>query len=263
MSDASIGINLIIAYQLSNGMNADLADKVILITGSGQGIGQGLVHGFLNRAAVVVAGVRSMESRNRLPAGAMVLRMDVSDEGQVKEAVAEVLKVHGRIDVLINNAGIHPRSAPQDISVSEWEKVINVNLHGAWRCCQAVIEPMIAKKAGVILNVGSMAHRVALADSVHYHATKAGMEGLTRGLARDLGPYGIRVNCLRIGAVEVPREAELGSPKEILDFVNERQCIPGRLTPESIMPVFAFFASDGSADLTGQCITVDRGWSLS
>lgn len=177
-------------------MISDLTSKVILITGSGQGIGQGLVRGLLDRGAVVVAGVRSIKSRDKLPTEAMVLPMDVTDEAQVKQAVDEVLRVHGRIDVLINIAGIHPRTAAQNIPLREWEKVIDVNLHGAWRCSQAVMEAMIAQKSGVILNVGSMAHRVALTESAHYHATKAGMEGLTRALARDLGPHGIRVNSL-------------------------------------------------------------------
>ena len=124
------------------------------------------------------------------------------------------------------------------------------------------MEPMIAQKHGAIINVGSIAHQAALANLAHYHTAKAGLEGLTRGLARDLGVHGIRVNCLRIGAVQVPKESDLGTPEEILELVNARQCIPGRLTPESIAPVFAFFASEDSADITGQCITVDRGWTF-
>jgi len=243
-------------------MKSNLSDKVVLITGTDTGIGRSLVHGMVARGAKVAAGVLSMKNRQHLPDDALVLPMDVTDEDQVAKAVRKVLKTHGRIDALINNAGIDPRTPALEISGSAWRNVLNVNLDGAWRCCQAVMKPMIAQKQGSIINVGSIAHQAALANLAHYHTAKAGLEGLTRALARDLGGHGIRVNCLRIGAVQVAKESDLGTPEEILELVNERQCIPGRLTPESITPVFAFFASEDSADITGQCITVDRGWTF-
>lgn len=244
-------------------MKSSLSNKVILITGTDTGIGHSLVHGFVARGAKVAAGVLSKKLGRRFPGGVLVLPMDVTNESQVERAVRKVLKTHGRIDVLINNAGVDPRTPPMEITGTVWKNVLDVNLNGVWHCCRAVIGPMMARKSGVILNVGSIAHRTALANLAHYHTTKAGLEGLTRGLARDLGPHGIRINCLRIGAVQVPKESSLGTPEEILKLVNAGQCMPGRLTPESITPVFSFFASDDSADITGQCITVDRGWTFS
>lgn len=243
-------------------MKTNLSGKVILITGADMGIGRSLVHEMATRGAKVAAGLFSMINRKHLPEDALALPMDVTNEEQISKAVRKILKTHGRIDALINNAGIDPRTPPLEISGSAWRNVLDVNLDGAWRCCQAVMEPMIAQKHGAIINVGSIAHQAALANLAHYHTAKAGLEGLTRGLARDLGVHGIRVNCLRIGAVQVPKESDLGTPEEILELVNARQCIPGRLTPESIAPVFAFFASEDSADITGQCITVDRGWTF-
>ena len=243
-------------------MNTNLSGKVVLITGADTGIGRSLVYGMVARGAKVAAGLFSMKNRKHLSDEALAVPMDVTNEKQVAKAVRKILKTHGRIDALINNAGIDPRTPPLEISGSAWKNVLDVNLDGAWRCCQAVMEPMIAQKHGAIINVGSIAHQAALANLAHYHTAKAGLEGLTRGLARDLGVHGIRVNCLRIGAVQVPKESDLGTPEEILELVNARQCIPGRLTPESIAPVFAFFASEDSADITGQCITVDRGWTF-
>lgn len=243
-------------------MKTNLAGKVVLITGTDTGIGRSLVHEMATRGAKVAAGLFSMKNRKHLPEDTLALPMDVTNEEQIAKAVHKILKTHGRIDVLVNNAGIDPRTPPLEISGRVWRNVLDVNLDGAWRCCQAVMEPMIAQKHGAIINVGSIAHQSALANLAHYHTAKAGLEGLTRGLARDLGVHGIRVNCLRIGAVQVPKESDLGTPAEILELVNARQCIPGRLTPESIAPVFAFFASEDSADITGQCITVDRGWTF-
>ena len=243
-------------------MKTNLSGKVILITGADMGIGRSLVHEMAARGAKVAAGLFSMKNRKHLPEDALALPMDVTDEKQITKAVRKILKTHGHIDALINNAGIDPRTPALEISGSAWKNVLDVNLDGAWRCCQAVMEPMITQKHGAIINVGSIAHQAALANLAHYHTAKAGLEGLTRGLARDLGVHGIRVNCLRIGAVQVPKESDLGTPEEILELVNARQCIPGRLTPESIAPVFAFFASEDSADITGQCITVDRGWTF-
>lgn len=243
-------------------MKTNLSCKVVLITGADTGIGRSLVHEMAARGAKVAAGLFSMNNRKHLPEDALALPMDVTDEKQITKAVSKILKMHGHIDALINNAGIDPRTAPLEISGPAWRNVLDVNLDGAWRCCQAVMEPMIAQKHGAIINVGSIAHQAALANLAHYHTAKAGLEGLTRALARDLGVHGIRVNCLRIGAVQVPKESDLGTPEEILELVNARQCIPGRLTPESIAPVFAFFASEESADITGQCITVDRGWTF-
>lgn len=243
-------------------MKTNLSGKVVLITGADTGIGRSLVHEMAARGAKVTAGLFSMKNRKHLPEDTLALPMDVTNEEQIAKAVRKTLKTHGRIDVLINNAGIDPRTPPLEISGPVWRNVLDVNLDGAWRCCQAVMEPMIAQKHGAIINVGSIAHQAALANLAHYHTAKAGLEGLTRGLARDLGVHGIRVNCLRIGAVQVPKESDLGTPEDILEFVNARQCIPGRLTPQSISPVFAFFASEDSADITGQCITVDRGWTF-
>lgn len=243
-------------------MAITLNGKVCLITGAGEGVGRALVRGFLQRGACVAAGVRSLEKSSLHVAPAVAVQMDVTKPSDVEQAIAEVAGRFGRIDVLINNAGIYPRRSADEMTFADWEHVLDTNLDGAWRCCERVIPHMKRNRAGVILNVGSIALRLGMKHLAHYHASKGGIVGLTRGLARDLGPSGIRVNCVHLGAVQTEGEQRLFPDQAaVLRELEDKQCLAGRLTPESVEPVFAFLASDDSADITGQCLTVDRGWS--
>jgi 3-oxoacyl-[acyl-carrier protein] reductase len=187
--------------------------------------------------------------------------MDVTSEDQVRAAVREVVGRHGRIDVLVNNAGIYPRVPADHLTLAEWRRIMDLNLDGAWRCCEAVIPVMKGQGAGVIINVGSVTLRAGQPHLTHYLASKGGIVGMTRGLARDLGCHGIRVNCVHLGSVRTEGELRLFPDQAAVEkLMDGRQSMPGRLTPESVEPVFAFLASDESRDVTGQCLTVDRGW---
>ena len=241
----------------------NLSDKGCLITGASRGVGLGVAQGFAQRGARVAAGCRSEKDAARLrDAGLFPVVLDVTDAQQVIAAVEMVERRLGPIDVLINNAGIYPRLPAEAMNEAEWLRIVNVNLHGAWRCCEAVMPGMIGRKSGVIINVGSVTYQLGMANLVHYISSKGGLVGMTRGMARDLGQYGIRVNLIHLGAVKVETELELGfDQEELAKELNEKQSMPGRLTPESVEPTFAFFASDASSDVTGQCLTVDRGWT--
>ena len=243
-------------------MAIELTGLVCLITGADEGIGNGLVKGFLKRGAQVAAGLLDAKNHAGRVGTALPLAMDVTHPDEVQAAVARTIEVFGRIDVLVNNAGIYPRQSAETMRLADWQRVLRINLEGAWNCCEAVIPAMKGQKSGVILNVGSITLQNGLPQLTHYLASKGGVVGLTRGLARDLGQYGIRVNCLHLGAILT--EGELRSfpdQAEVLRVVNTGQCLPGRLLPETIEPVFAFFASAESADVTGQTLTVDRGWT--
>lgn len=243
-------------------MAIELTDKVCLITGCGEGVGNGLALGFLKRGAKVAAGIRSFEKSAEAVAPAFPILCDVTKPDEVKEAVATIVEKFGRIDVLINNAGIYPRLPAEEMDFEEWHRILDTNLHGAFRCCEAVIPHFIKNQSGVIINVGSITLRLGMAGLVHYASSKGGMVGMTRGLARDLGKYGIRANCVHLGAVRTEGELRLFPDQEaILKDLNAKQSYPGRLTPETVEPVFAFLASDDSIDVTGQCLTVDRGWT--
>lgn len=242
-------------------MSVELTGLVCLITGAGAGVGKGLVHGFLKRGARVAAGLRSLDKSRDKVLPALPLQMDVTKSEEVKAAVSTTVAEFGRIDVLINNAGIYPRQPADEMTFDEWRRILDLNLDGAFRCCEAVIPHMKFQQSGVIINVGSITLQAGFPNLTHYLASKGGLVGLTRGLARDLGQYNLRVNCLHLGAIETEGEhAAFSDPVEVLKRVNEKQCIPGRLTPESIEPTFAFFASRDSFPITGQCLTLDQGW---
>jgi len=242
-------------------MAIDLTGKVCLITGADEGIGYGVVQGFLKRGAHVAAGLLQPDKFAARVAPAFAVAMDVTKTEQVNAAVDAVIKKFGRIDVLVNNAGVYPRCPADELTFDKWRNVHDINLDGTWRCCEAVIPHMKRQGQGVILNTGSITFRAGLPQLAHYEATKGGVVGLTRGLARDLGKYGIRVNCLHLGAIRTEGEMRLGGDQQkVLKTYEEKQSMPGRLTPETIEPSYAFFACDESSDITGQCLTVDRGW---
>lgn len=243
-------------------MATDLTDKVCLITGADEGVGFGLVQGFLKRGAKVAAGLLNpSDSSARIPSSALGVPMDVTRPDQVDSAIAQVVAEFGRLDVLVNNAGIYPRAPADEVTPEDWLRVQDVNINGTWRSCMAAIPHFKAQGKGTIINIGSVTLRLGMANLSHYASSKGGILGLTRGLARDLGRYGIRVNCLHLGAIHTEGESRL-SPAEAqtLAEIEKSQSLPGRQTPASIEPTFAFFASDESGDVTGQCLTVDRGW---
>lgn len=239
-------------------MDLQLTDKVCLITGADEGVGKGLVEGFLHRGASVAAG--TLRQKPEPCSLEFSIKMDVTDGAEVKNAIEETISKFGRIDILINNAGIYPRVQAQDMSAEDWSSVIDVNLNGTWRCISAAL-PYLKETKGKIINVGSITLRTGTPGLSHYIASKGGIVGLTRGLAREFGPAGIRVNCVNLGAVHTEGEARLFPDQAAVDqLVEASQCLGGRMTPASVEPVFAFLASDLSNDITGQCLTVDRGW---
>ncbi len=242
-------------------MAIDLTNKVCLITGADEGIGFGTSRGFLKRRARVAVGLLNAQISAEKAAPAFPVQMDVTKTAEVTSAVDQVIAEFGRIDVLINNAGVYPRCSAEDLSFEDYAKVREINLDGTWRCCMAVIPHFKKQGSGVIINTGSITLRMGMPQLAHYQSTKGGVLGLTRGLARDLGPHGIRVNCLHLGAVKTEGEDRLDAESAAeLAEVENKQCIPGRLTPETVEPNFAFLASDDSRDVTGQSLTVDRGW---
>jgi 3-oxoacyl-[acyl-carrier protein] reductase len=242
-------------------MAIELNGLVCLITGADEGIGNGVVKGFLQRGAKVAAGLYDAAKSASRVAPALALQMDVTKADQVRAAVAKTVETFGRVDVLVNNAGIYPTKPADDLTFEEWRSVLDVNLDGTFRCCEAVIPHMKAQRSGVIINVGSITVRGGAPGLAHYVPSKAAIIGLTRAFARDLGKHGIRVNCIHPGAIQTEGEArKFSDPEVLLKILNEKQCLPGRITPADIEPTFAFLASAESAPITGQCLTVDKGW---
>lgn len=247
--------------------NIRLDDKIVWITGAASGIGRALAIGFAHRGAVIVA-TDYAEDKSGLEGElksindkCLFLKQNVTLPDDAENVALEILRRFGKLDVLINNAGIDPRKSADELTNEDWRNVMDTNLNGAWFTTRVALPLMKPAKYGKIIQIGSISAHSGFKELAHYMSSKMGLEGMTRGLARDLGIYGIRVNCLVLGAVKVDKEAELGSPQEIEDFVNVYQCIQGRILPEDVESVFAFFASPDSDAITGQSIHVDLGWT--
>lgn len=248
-------------------MTTRLDNRIVWITGAAGGIGRALAIGFARRGAVIVAtdvaaDESGLESElQALQADSVFIRQNVTKSEDAQHVADRITERFGRLDILINNAGIDPRATVEEINDEDWARVINTNLNGAWLTARAAIPLLKQVETGRIIQVGSITAHAGFKELSHYMSSKMGLEGMTRGLARDLGDYGIRVNCLVLGAVKVEKECELGSPQEIEAIVNRQQCIAGRLLPEHVESVFAFFASPDSNAITGQSLHVDLGWT--
>ena len=244
----------------------DLKNKTVWITGCSRGIGRELALSFSQKGAAVIATMRNPDTRlqDELQRGhpsSLVLNQDVTHAEDAQAVAEKIRETFGRLDVLINNAGIDPRIPAGEMRAAHWDSVIRTNLDGCWHCCEAALPLMRPLQSSSIINVGSITAHIGMPHLAHYIASKQGIIGLTRGLARDLGAEGVRVNCIVLGAVVVEKESDLGSEEEILALVNRNQCIPGRIHPVDVMPTFHFLASDASRPITGQSLHVDNGWT--
>lgn len=239
-------------------MPIDLTNKVCLVTGTAQGIGASIVQGFAARGAIVVATDIAAPTHE---AAALNLAWDVTDAARAVAVVEEVLARFGRLDCLIANAGAYPRESWDSISPDRWREIIAINLDGTWHACQAAAKPMTAQGYGKIVTVTSIEIRLGVAVHAHYDAAKAGVVGLTRSLARAVGPSGVRVNCLMPGGVLTEGELKQFPDREAVNAVcAAAQCLPARLMPAGLEPVFAFLCSEESDAITGQVVNVDHGW---
>jgi 3-oxoacyl-[acyl-carrier protein] reductase len=226
-------------------------DRVVVVTGGARGIGAAIAARFADDGAVVVAA--DLEPLAEGDPRVHYETADVSEPDDVAGLFARVVETHGRIDVLVNNAGIWFRRPFAEISIEEWDRVFGVNLRGVFLCTRAVLEPMRAAGGGVIVNIGSQAGlTVTRGQGAHYHASKAAISHLTRVLAFELGPMGIRVNCVAPGAT--PPDPSL-VPAAIL-----AQIPLGRVgLPRDLAGACAFLTSADAAFITGQTLLVNGG----
>jgi NAD(P)-dependent dehydrogenase (short-subunit alcohol dehydrogenase family) len=242
--------------------------RVAVITGAGQGIGRVFAEKFAAAGAVpVVADVNAASAASVAAAieasgkRALAMTVDVSDSGSVDAMVDQVVHRLGRIDVLINNAAIFStlKMGPfERIAPDEWRRVIDVNLTGCFLCARAVVAPMRSGGYGRIINMSSGAVPLGRPNYLHYISAKAGLIGMTRSMARELGADGITVNAILPGATftEVPRETVTEAEKKA---IVARQCIHRPQIPEDLVGMALFLGSPASGFLTGQSITVDGG----
>lgn len=244
-----------------------LADKRVVVTGGGSGIGAGLVEGFVRQGARVVfvdlAEEASLALIERLSPGAahapVFRRLDLTDLDAVATTMGDIEAELGGVDVLVNNAGNDDRHTPEEVTPAYWDGRMAVNLRHLFFCAQAVIPGMKARGAGVILNFGSISWHLGLEELVVYQTAKAAVEGMTRALARDLGPHGIRVNTVVPGNVQTPRQEKWYTPEGEAEIVAA-QCLKARVQPDDLAAMVLFLASDDARLCTGHNYWVDAGW---
>jgi 3-oxoacyl-[acyl-carrier protein] reductase len=239
-------------------------DKVVLITGAARGIGYEIAARFAQAGARVAladvdlqAASQAAEHLRQDGCQALAVAADVSDEDQVRRMIEQVVGEWQRIDILVNNAGICPMTPILEISAKEWDRVLSINLKGAFLCSQAVIPVMRTQHSGKIINIASSAGQMGgIAVGVHYSASKAGTFGLTKSLARILAPE-IQVNAISPGTTEseMTRGWDENAVKNII-----RQIPAGRLgRPEDTAAAVLFLASDEAGFITGQTLSVNGG----
>lgn len=236
--------------------------KSILITGASRGIGRAAALAFAREGYLVgINYLRSMEAAQSLlqeivalGGDARLLQADVADPAQVQAMV----QAFGRVDVLINNAGIACYKLFTDTTPADWRCVFAVNVEGAYNCSHAVCPQMIGRQAGCILNLSSIWGQTGGACEVAYSASKAAIIGFTKALAKELGPSNIRVNCVAPGVIETDMNANL-SPADLAALAAETPlCRIGK--PEEVAASLLFLASDAASFITGQILGVNGGF---
>ena len=235
---------------------------VAVITGGSRGIGAAAVRAFCAAGYRVAFFYRedvSAASELSEATGAMAIQADVSDAGQVNGAFALVRERLGPVDVLINNAGIAQFRLFDEITDEDWRRMMSVNLDGAFYCARAVAPEMIGRRKGCILNVSSVWGLMGASCESHYAASKGAVIALTRSLAKELGPSGIRVNCVNPGVIKTDMNRELDEDA-LMDLVGRTPL--GRLGEASdVASALIFLAGEGAAFITGQVLGVDGGFA--
>ena len=246
----------------------DLTGKVALITGASSGIGRASAEMFAACGAAVAinyhrneAGAEGARAKITEAGGrAVTLQADVTRTEDIRALVKRTNDELGPIDILVNNAGsLIERLKILELTEERWDEVINLNLKSAFLCSQAVAASMMERKTGTIINVVSVAGRNGGAlGSIHYSTAKGGLITMTKGLAKELAPYGVRVNAVSPGVIDTPYHEQFSTPEAMKAFVN---MIPlGRVgTSEEVAQVITFLASDAASYLCGETIEINGG----
>ncbi len=240
-----------------------LENKVVIITGAGSGIGKETALLFVKEGAkVVVADVNEKAGEETLAeikknGEGFFVKLDVSNREQSKQMVKTTLDKYGRIDVLINNAGIVQDAFLSKMTEVQWDNVINVNLKGVFNCTQAVVEVMMNQGNGSIINISSIVGLNGNVGQVNYAATKAGLIGMTKTLAKELGKKGIRVNAVAPGFIITPMTSNV--PEKVLEMMKEKTPLRRLGEPGDVAYANLYLASDEAKFINGAVLCVDGG----
>ena len=236
--------------------------KVIIVTGGANGIGKATTIAFLKQGGIVICWDINAAQGEKLISEHQgdqleFIKVNVADKNSVTQAVSKVLDKHGRIDVLINNAGITRDATLKKMTAEQWQQVIDVNLTGVFNCTQAVAEPMSAAGSGVILNAASVVGLYGNFGQTNYVATKSGVIGMTKVWARELGRKGIRVNAVAPGFIATEMVTTI--PEKVIADLESKTPLGCLGQPEDIAMAYSFLASDKARFITGTTLSVDGG----
>ena len=251
-----------------------LKDKVVIITGAGSGIGRETSKLFVTEGAkVVVTDINENAAKDTVgeiltlmaedpncTGDAFYTKLDISDREQGRQVAQETINRYGKIDILINNAGIIQDALITKMTEENWDRVINVDLKGPFQMIQAVADAMIEHGTGEIINISSIVGVYGNVGQTNYSAAKAGLIGLTKTLAKELGRKGIRVNAIAPGFIQSPMTSTV--PEKILNLMREKTPLKRLGQPDDVANVLLFLASDDANFINGAVIPVDGGLVL-
>jgi 3-oxoacyl-[acyl-carrier protein] reductase len=248
-------------------------EKVAVVTGGASGIGAATVRSLLSKGALVVAAdtnaeaLKSMEEQLKdFKESFQPLAVNVASEANVNRMIENTLSRFGGIDMLVNNAGISPKHEGKklnlwEMSVSEWDQVMAVNIRGVFLCCHAAVPKMIERGGGAIVNLSSLAAKVgSVITGSHYVISKAGVVGLTKILAREVAEYHIRVNAVAPGRIDTPMIWDV--PPEVNERYKESIPLKRLGSPEEVSDGIIFLLSDKAAYITGQVLDINGGLGI-
>lgn len=247
-----------------------LKDKVAVITGASSGIGRGIAKRFAQEGANVViadiqldAAEKIVDEIEEIDQKALALKIDVSNPEDVDEMVSKTIEEFGKIDILVDNAGVFVQKPITEMEEEDWDKVLNVNLRGAFLCTRRTVREMIRNGGGKIVNIASVAGEVGFENSSAYCASKGGIITLTKELALELAPKGINVNAIGPRVIETPMTKSLLKDEKFKNQVLGMTPI-GRLgKPKDIAAAAVYLASDEADFVSGEILFVDGGWLTS
>jgi len=248
----------------------DLKGKVAIITGARRGMGRTHALTLAKAGAKVVVSDISLEDCEKVveeikkeKGEAIAVKCDVTKREEVDEMVKKTVGEFGKIDILVNNAGILQFKPFMELTEEDWNKILNVNLLGYFRCAQAAAKEMIKQKSGVIVNIASIAMGqvgVGFPTLAHYGASKGGIIAMTETMALELAPHNIRVNAVAPGAIDTPMTADFQQDPKTMEGTLARIPLHRMGKPEEVSNLVLFLASDASSYMTGETVVIDGGW---